>query len=262
MEVKWIGTPNFATGRKGYKPLAIINHIMEGTLAGTDDWFSKPESQVSSHYGIGRNGEVHQYVKEEDTAWANGRKLEPNEAWIANFPVDVNPNLWTISIEHEGYPDQPLTPEQTAATIELQRYLTAKWNIPVDDVHITGHFRIDSQWKSDCPGPHFPWDAIYAALKPVPAPAATVDKVPYDSNQFKYLAGLAKGTGGESQWAIGELAKMMYNVTGGATVSCGDKITQAVNIGNRVFVPVADILDLIGVGYAWDDANKNVKVVK
>jgi N-acetyl-anhydromuramyl-L-alanine amidase AmpD len=168
MEVKWIGTPNFATGRKGYKPLAIINHIMEGTLAGTDDWFGKTESQVSSHYGIGRNGEVHQYVKEEDTAWANGRKLEPNQAWLANFPADVNPNLWTISIEHEGYPDQPLTPEQTAATIELQRYLCAKWDIPVDDVHITGHFRIDSQWKADCPGPHFPWDAIYSALTPAP----------------------------------------------------------------------------------------------
>jgi N-acetyl-anhydromuramyl-L-alanine amidase AmpD len=41
---------------------------MDGTLAGTDAWFTNPASQVSAQYGIGKNGEVHQYVKEEDTA--------------------------------------------------------------------------------------------------------------------------------------------------------------------------------------------------
>lgn len=172
MDIKWIGSPNYNPGRvdkagNTYKPLAIINHIMEGTLTGTDDWFNQTASQVSSHYGVGRNGEVHQYVKEEDTAWANGRKLAPDQAWLDNFPA-VNPNLWTISIEHEGYPNQELTPEQTAASIELQRNIAAKWNIPIDDTHITGHFRIDSQGKKDCPGPHFPWDEILSALKPAP----------------------------------------------------------------------------------------------
>jgi hypothetical protein len=235
---------------------------MCGTLDGTDSWFKNTTSGVSAHFGVGRDGSVHQYVLEEDTAWANGRKDTPDTAWLANFPA-VNPNYWTISIEHEGYPNQELTPEQKAATIELHKYLVAKFNIPVDDVHITGHFRIDSVSRSECPGPHFPWADIFNALKPAPVnPAPTIEKVPYDSNQFKYLAGLAKGTDGQAEWAKGELAKMMYNVTGGATVSYGDKQTQAVNIGNRVFVPVADILDLIGVGYAWDDVNKNVKVVK
>jgi N-acetyl-anhydromuramyl-L-alanine amidase AmpD len=167
MELKWIGSPNFGKGRNGYKPLAIVNHIMCGTLDGTDSWFKNTASGVSAHFGVGRDGSVHQYVLEEDTAWANGRKDTPDAAWLANFPA-VNPNYWTISIEHEGYPNQELTPEQKAATIELHKYLVDKWNIPVDDVHITGHFRIDSVSRSDCPGPHFPWADIFNALKPAP----------------------------------------------------------------------------------------------
>jgi hypothetical protein len=56
---------NFTAGRKGLKPVAIVIHIMEGTLNGTESWFNTPSSQVSSHYGIGKSGEVRQWVKEE-----------------------------------------------------------------------------------------------------------------------------------------------------------------------------------------------------
>lgn len=257
MNTQWIGSPNFATGRGGNKPLAIINHIMCGTLDGTDSWFKNPSSQVSAHFGVGKDGSVHQYVKEEDTAWANGRKSSPDQDWLSQFPA-VNPNQWTISIEHEGYPDQPFTPEQIAATIELHKYLVNKWGIVIDDTHITGHFRIDSVSRKDCPGPNFPWAQIFDALKPKPVS----DKVPYDANQFAFLARTAIKGGGDGEWAKGELAKMMSYVTNGASVSLGDKKIDGVIIYNKAFVPVADILNLLGIGYQWDDANKNVKVVK
>jgi len=45
MEKKWIGcaAPNFQAGRSsGHKPEAIVIHIMDGTLAGTDGWFNNP----------------------------------------------------------------------------------------------------------------------------------------------------------------------------------------------------------------------------
>jgi N-acetyl-anhydromuramyl-L-alanine amidase AmpD len=54
----WIGTPNF-TSPKGYKTIAIVDHIMAGTLAGTDSWFNNPTSKVSSHFGVGKNGEIY-----------------------------------------------------------------------------------------------------------------------------------------------------------------------------------------------------------
>jgi N-acetyl-anhydromuramyl-L-alanine amidase AmpD len=165
MNIQWIGSPNFELYRRGYKPLAIVNHIMCGTLEGTDSWFKNPASQVSAHFGVGKNGEIHQYVNELSTAWANGRKSTPDESWLANFPAGVNPNLWTISIEHEGYPEDGLTEAQTKATIELHKYLVEKWNIPIDPIHITGHFRIDSVSRKDCPGPKFPWDRLFKELK-------------------------------------------------------------------------------------------------
>ena len=70
-------SPNFTQGRRTYRPEAIVIHVMDGTLKGTDGWFSSPLSQVSAHYGIGRNGEVHQYVEEIDTAWHAGRIHDP-----------------------------------------------------------------------------------------------------------------------------------------------------------------------------------------
>jgi hypothetical protein len=45
---------------------------MEGTLAATDSWFLTPESQVSAHYGVARDGRIHQYVGESDTAFHAG----------------------------------------------------------------------------------------------------------------------------------------------------------------------------------------------
>ncbi len=47
-------------------------------MAATDSWFGSTVSQVSAHYGIGINGEIHQYVQEADTAWHAGRGKRPN----------------------------------------------------------------------------------------------------------------------------------------------------------------------------------------
>ncbi|MBL8037399.1 MAG: hypothetical protein JNN16_07870, partial [Nitrospira sp.] len=49
MAIQWIGSPNKDKGREGYRPEAIVIHIMEGTLKGTDAWFTNEESGVSAH---------------------------------------------------------------------------------------------------------------------------------------------------------------------------------------------------------------------
>ena len=87
MKTTWIGSPNYTTGRNGHKIDHITLHIMAGTLAGTDGHFANPANQVSATYGIGANGEIHQYVSESDTAWADGNALS---------------NATGISIEHQG----------------------------------------------------------------------------------------------------------------------------------------------------------------
>ncbi|MFA5030192.1 MAG: peptidoglycan recognition family protein [Patescibacteria group bacterium] len=144
----WKGSPNFWQGRKGCKPEAIVIHIMDGTLPGTDSWFNNLASQVSAHYGIGKNGEVHQYVKEEDTGWHAGRIDNPS--WPLIKASSVNPNLYTIGIEHEGKAEDIWTDAMKQASAALIAEICGRWQIPIDRNHIIGHYQIFSK-KPNCP---------------------------------------------------------------------------------------------------------------
>ncbi len=143
----WKVSSNFWAGRKGYKPEIVVIHIMDGMLSGTDSWFANPASQVSAHYGIGKNGEIHQYVKEEDAAWHAGRVDNPSCKLIK---TNVNPNLYTIGIEHEGGPYDIWTDAMKQASSLLIREICQHWKIPIDRDHIIGHYQIYSK-KPNCP---------------------------------------------------------------------------------------------------------------
>ena len=82
----WIGSPNHYNGRNGYTISHITLHIMVGTLTGTDSVFQHAGG-ASAHYGIGGNGEIHQYVNENDGSWSDANYASNNS---------------TVSIEHEG----------------------------------------------------------------------------------------------------------------------------------------------------------------
>lgn len=171
----WKGSPNYgypagAPGRGGETVMAIVDHIAEGFAAGLDAEFLNRATEKSAHFAVMRDGTIHQYVREEDTAWGAGILNAPDETlpWLP--PVGALPsrgavvNRRVISIEHEGFSGQPFTPEQTAATIALHAYLVARWHIPVDGDHIVGHYRLDSVDRKDCPGAAFPWAAVFSVL--------------------------------------------------------------------------------------------------
>lgn len=142
-------TPNFTKGRGSYKPEIIVIHVMDGTLTGTDAWFAQTASQVSSHYGIGKNGEVHQYVKEEDQAWHAGTVVRPD---FKLYKKGVNPNRYTIGIEHEGKPlvDDVWPEAMKKASAKLIAEICERHSIPLDRDHIIGHYQIRAS-KPNCP---------------------------------------------------------------------------------------------------------------
>jgi N-acetylmuramoyl-L-alanine amidase len=144
----WVRSPNFWYGRDAGPPIAVVIHTMAGTLASCDSWFANPASEVSAHYGVGLDGEIHAYVRTVNTAWANGI-LEPGNAWLG--PRRVNPNRLTVSIETEdaGDPDQVVTDEQYAAVRTLVRTVHARHpSIRM----LTGHDMISPQSRPHCPG--------------------------------------------------------------------------------------------------------------
>jgi N-acetylmuramoyl-L-alanine amidase len=152
MQATFVKSPNFTSGRKNYQPIAIVIHIMEGSLSGTDSWFMSPTSQVSAHYGIGINGEVHQYVAETDSAWHAGRVNAPT--WPLIMPAGsgsyINPNYYTIGIEHEGDENTIWSDATYQSSSAMISDIAKRWNIPIDRQHIVGHHEIYS--LKACPG--------------------------------------------------------------------------------------------------------------
>lgn len=173
ISINWKGNQHTnSSSREGEKPLIIVNHISSGSMSSMDAWFTSPDNGVSSaHFGISKKGEIHQYVKIESMAWSNGL----NEDHIPLAPAaivrekGINPNLYSISIEHEGmYGD--LTEKQFNASIAVHRYIKDYVALHLDSTilfdrrHILGHYQINPTNKANCPGPEFPWEKLYAEL--------------------------------------------------------------------------------------------------
>lgn len=158
----WVGSPNYDAGRAGQKVLAIVDHIMDGTLVGTDSWFQNPNAQASAHFGVGKNGEIHQYVDINNKAWANGIVNRPDWPLLI---AGVNPNLYTVSIEHEGNSGDALTEAQYQSSLALHRWLCSELGITPGTDTIIGHNRIDSVNRTNCPGNGFPWSRLFSDLE-------------------------------------------------------------------------------------------------
>lgn len=159
--ITWVGaaTENFHVGRAGYLPVGVVIHLMDGSLTGTDSWFNNPTAQVSAHYGIGKTGQVHQYVREEDRAFHAGRVQDPTFPLLNEYP-DINPNDYLIGIEHEGTVDDEWSTDMVQASAELLAQICKRWNIPCNRDHVARHHEIFA--PKPCPGPKCPIDDIVA----------------------------------------------------------------------------------------------------
>lgn len=139
---------NFAVGRP--MPVdQIVIHVTEGSASSVREWFANPKAEVSAHYMVTVTGTVDQFVDEDNQAWHAGRVWEPTAPLVAQRP-NVNPNAYSIGIEHEGDGTKPLTPPQLAASLSLTSDICARRKIPIDRVHIVGHHEVYA--KKTCPG--------------------------------------------------------------------------------------------------------------
>jgi N-acetylmuramoyl-L-alanine amidase len=187
MNVVWKGCDagNYKPGRKDSKledhpPEAIVIHLMDGSIGSCDNWFNTSPADrkkagwtagpSSAHYGIGRDGVIHQYVSEVDQAYHAGRI--DKASWKGLKP-GLNPNLYTIGIEHEGKTTDVWTEMQIEASAALIAVIAVRWHIPLDREHVVGHNEIFA--LKACPGPHANLDLLIQkaqAIEAVSAPEA------------------------------------------------------------------------------------------
>jgi N-acetyl-anhydromuramyl-L-alanine amidase AmpD len=145
--------PHFWSGRSGFKVSAVVLHIAQGSYEGTYATFLN--ENVSAHFCVAKDGRIAQFVSIDDTAWGNGIVMNPS--WTGLIP-DQNPNLYTISIEHEGLYTELWTPAMYAANLKLLQWVRdqVRLRYALHDTLI-GHYEIDSVDRANCPGPNVEW---------------------------------------------------------------------------------------------------------
>lgn len=129
----WVGSPNYTAGRGGYSVLGCVIHWMDGNLAGADGVFQDTNRNTSAHYGVEDNT-VHQYVKEEDTAYQAGN-------WVVNEQ--------TIGIEHSAQPGRDATDATYASSAQLIADAAKRWGFAINGSTVRPHNSIIS---TQCPG--------------------------------------------------------------------------------------------------------------
>ena len=148
---KFLPKGHYEKGRKNQRPEIIVYHIGEGLA--NQIYLEFLNTEKSSHYLVCRNGEVWQFVREEDTAWTNGRVHKPTAKKIIEkiaVNPDFNPNVISVTIEHEGFANEGINEIQYQTSAKLTQEISERWLIPLDREHGLGHREIYS--LKTCPG--------------------------------------------------------------------------------------------------------------
>jgi hypothetical protein len=163
---------NYSTGHSSHWE-AIVLHIMDGSMVGTIDWFSKNAAMrgpgygnSSTHYGISREGRIYQFVSLGNVAFAHGVSEWLGDWHLGhqNHILGVSPNAFAVGIEHEGKPFESgkhfkMSPAMWKASTHLSAWLWQDQIEPhkdatgavLDAEHIVGHYRIDPRNRANCP---------------------------------------------------------------------------------------------------------------
>ena len=164
MNVKKYKTANHFDGRKGWKPdMWVLHNTSTSGINSPHNTFINPNSQVSAHFLIGKDGEVRQYVELKDGAWCNGTSTDKSKAsFYGNAKSrlvrerQTNANYYSLSIEFVGATRDALTPPQEEAAVELITAVNKELKkiygkgVPVDREHIIGHYEVNPRNKGTC----------------------------------------------------------------------------------------------------------------
>jgi N-acetyl-anhydromuramyl-L-alanine amidase AmpD len=148
---------NFRKGRPSHLQIeAVVIHLIDGSQADADATSLSTALALkrSAHYSVSRTGEIHKYVDEQDTAFHCGIVHEPTWPGLKRGPDGqlINPNFYTIGIEHEGRVDDPWPDAMYAASAALLRDIATRYSAltPITRRNVIMHREIRAD--KTCPG--------------------------------------------------------------------------------------------------------------
>ena len=118
----------------------VVLHATAGGLSGTLAWFANPNSGVSAHYVVAKDGRVFQMVEERKKA---------HHAGASEFQGRQDFNRFSVGIEIVNKNDgqDPYPPDQFEALVNLVDYLVEKYDIQRQ--WIVTHADISTVGKTD-----------------------------------------------------------------------------------------------------------------
>ncbi|MBF9251969.1 N-acetylmuramoyl-L-alanine amidase [Pontibacter sp. 172403-2] len=141
----WVGTTNFSMRKPNY---VVIHHTAQNSTEQTLKTFTTPETQVSAHYVIGRDGKVYHMLNDYLRAWHGGVGK-----WGNN--TDLNSSSIGIELDNNGF--EPFSDAQINSLLNVLAMLKKKYSIPT--ANFIGHSDIAPIRKVD-PNPTFPWKKL------------------------------------------------------------------------------------------------------
>ncbi len=159
-------SPNHGERPAGAKIDSILLHYTGLREEALDDWtcdpggealrwLCDPQSEVSCHYLVERDGRIIQLVPEGRRAWHAGRGSWKGCADINSCSIGIE----IVNAGHAGgLPCYPAA--QIAAVIAMCKDISKRHEIRPE--RILAHSDIAPDRKAD-PGEHFPWEALFRA---------------------------------------------------------------------------------------------------
>ncbi len=157
-----VNSPNFDLRRPN---LVILHHTTNDTVEKSLHTLTSPARAVSSHYLIGRSGQIFQLVEESARAWHAG------QSWWGG-QTDINSASIGIELDNTGF--EAFADAQITALLALLADIRQRHKIPA--ANFIGHADVAPSRKSD-PSALFPWQllaqhgfGLWCASLLVPAP--------------------------------------------------------------------------------------------
>ncbi len=146
-------SPN-QNSRGGTKIDTIVMHHTASNNGSADlSWMRNPQSKVSAHYMVDRDGKIYQLVGDDKRAWHAGK------GELHGVPTDINSRSIGIEIVNDGSGKTPFTDAQYKALTQLTGYLKQQYNVPTKNIVGHADVAVPKGRKND-PAPNFDWNRL------------------------------------------------------------------------------------------------------
>ena len=144
LNIEFIQSPHYNERPTGSKIWVVVIHASENSsLEGLVTWFTNPQTKVSAHYNIGKDGRIVQMVRDGQRGWHAGWSVWKGIRNVNDFSIG-------IELVNKGNGVDPYPEVQYRTLVALCKRLVAQYAIRTED--IVGHKDVSLAGKTDPKG--------------------------------------------------------------------------------------------------------------